>query len=320
MNLYTGVHGLSFLRLFFYRLYEWLMGGIALKELAIDERQIVCLVLLSISCSLLGSFLLLRRSLMVATALSHTALLGVVTVFVVLQYFGWRGAFLHQSMALLFFSAIIASVLTLLVEDFFSRFLRLQKDVSIALAFNMLFALGVIFVSLYTKNVHLGMEMIQGNIDGVTLFDVRALGLLAFLNVGLITLFYPTLQITSFDPILAKSLRASLFLCRWLLCFLTAATIIGAFRSVGIVLVLAFLTVPYLTAFACVKQLRAILWMAPCFGASASLVGTALSRHLLSVYSLTLSTGAIVVLTLFFQYGLVLLLQSEKNKPKEAAS
>ena len=73
----------------------------------------------------------------------------------------------------------------------------------------------------------------------------------------------------------------------------------------GVLLVLAFLVGPYLTARLFSNRLSTLLALTPALGILASIVGVALSRHFLSVYGLPLSTGGLVVCTigLFYLFG-----------------
>jgi manganese/zinc/iron transport system permease protein len=76
---------------------------------------------------------------------------------------------------------------------------------------------------------------------------------------------------------------------------LTAMTCIAAFRAVGVLLVLAFLVGPVLTARLWTNRLKTLIALSCAFGGASTLLGVALSRHFLSVYNMPLSTGGIVV-------------------------
>jgi manganese/zinc/iron transport system permease protein len=86
-----------------------------------------------------------------------------------------------------------------------------------------------------------------------------------------------------------------------------SATAIGGFRAVGVLMVLAFITGPALTARLITHDLKKMLFVACGLGALASLIGVALSRHILSVMGLALSTGGIVVCVIGILFIVVLL-------------
>ncbi len=314
MNPYWDLSFFPFLQLFFYRLFLYATGALSFQDLSIDEVQIFSLFFFSIATGIIGVFLLLRRMLMIATALSHTVLFGVIIAFLSIRFLLVDLSDLYQYPIYLFISALFSAWITALLELFLTKGLGIQKDAGIGLAFNAIFALGILLVTLFTRNMHMGIDLVTGSIDGACLQDLRLLFYVALLNSAFLAALYPALKITSFDPILAKSLGSSLALCQYVLLFLTAITIIASFRATGIVLVLSFLVVPYLCARLCTAHLSKIVFFSPLFGSIASIVGVAFSRHILSVYSVALSTGALVTVFLFIEYGCMLAYQSIRRQ------
>lgn len=284
MSPYWGANFFEFFALFFTRLFHGMWA-----HPATDEIQIGTLCMTAISCGLIGPFLVLRKMTMFANSLSHTILLGIAgTIF----FFGKEAPFdlLH-----LLVGALLAALFTALLTEGLIKGFRLQEDASIGLVFTSLFSLGIVFVTLFTRDLHLGLESVVGNVDALRLSDFRASALLALLNFSLITLFYRQFQIGSFDRGLAKALGSWSSLFHYLLLFLTAITCIGAFRAIGVILVLAFLVGPFLTARLFFHRLKSLLLASILLGCLASLLGVAFSRHLLTTFGLPLSTGGLVV-------------------------
>lgn len=240
---------------------------------------------------------------MLANSLSHTVLLGLVVSFL-LGGGGMEGLHLPHLLA----GAMVAALLTAFFTGALTRFFRLSEDASIGLVFTALFALGIVFVTLFTKDVHLGVEAIMGNADALLPGDLTSAFLLALINGGLVLLFFFPLQFTTFDRSSAASLGLPCGLFQGLLLFLTAATSIAAFRAIGVLLVLSFLVGPYLTARLFSNRLGHLLFLTPVIGIAASVIGVALARHLLTEYGLALSTGGIVsvLIALFYIVGRVL--------------
>jgi manganese/zinc/iron transport system permease protein len=79
-------------------------------------------------------------------------------------------------------------------------------------------------------------------------------------------------------------------------------TSIAAFRAVGVLMVLAFITGPPLAARLLTHDLKKMLLYSVLLGTAASLFGVALSRHILSYYGTPLSTGGITVCTIVVLY------------------
>jgi manganese/zinc/iron transport system permease protein len=93
---------------------------------------------------------------------------------------------------------------------------------------------------------------------------------------------------------------------------LVSATSIGAFRAVGVLLFLAFLVGPVLTARLLTHRLPTLIILASVFGSLSALIGVALSRHLFSVYELALSTSGLVVVVIGFFYLLAILFSQDR--------
>ena len=257
-----------------------------------DEIQMALLALLAVGCGLLSPFLVLKRMTMFVNALSHTVLLGIILSFLISSAL-WKASLFDPST--LFLGAIGASLLTAFLTYCMMRWFRLEEETTVALIFSSLFALGVIFATLFTKNVHLGVESVMGHIDAASSSDLEWLFLAVSLVVIVVPIFYRKLQIASFDSSFAKTIGIRPEKYHLLLLFLTSMVSVFAFRAVGVILVLVFLTGPYLIAKAFSKKLKMILILSPTIALFLAVIGVALSRHLLSSYHLALSTAGVVV-------------------------
>lgn len=282
----------------FFEFFSRLFQRIASFEgpLYADELQIIVLSCIAISCSIIGPLLVLKRMTMLANSLSHTILLGLASSFLLFSAAGGIG------LAHLLFGALAAGLLTVAFSKILQTIFRLQEDASIGLVFTSLFALGIVCVTLFTRDVHLGIEAVMGNADALSADDAYLSIALALANIIFLAAFYWPLQAIAFDPAhsFAMGIRAGLFDTGLL--FFMALTCIGAFRAIGVLLVLSFLVGPYLIARRFSHRLPRLLILSPVVGIFASVVGVALSRHILSVYSIALSTGGIVATLIAFLY------------------
>ncbi|NGX51579.1 MAG: Manganese transport system membrane protein MntB, partial [Chlamydiae bacterium] len=165
INPYTGETFFGFFVLFGKRLLHAFSGG-----LAPDEVQVVVLILIALSSSLVGTFLVLRKMTMVANSLSHTVLLGVVGAFLLV---GQGEELFSLSLPTLLVGALIAAFCTTFATEFVHKKLRLQEDASIGLIFTAFFALGVVLVTILARSKHLGIEAIMGNVDALHTSDVK---------------------------------------------------------------------------------------------------------------------------------------------------
>lgn len=306
MNPYWGQDFFSFLALFFGRLLQLFFGKLSFSELASDEIQIFVLFFVGVSAALVGVFLVLKKMTMLANALSHTILLGIVISYLFMQVIIGKGLLVFDN-KLLLFASLITALLTMGLTDLCKRVFKLQEDASIGLIFTFLFAIGVVLVTIYTRNVHLGSEAIMGNIDALHINDLKFTFSIACVNLIMILAFFKYYQILAFDEVLAKLLCCFPLFFQYLLLIQTSCTAIGAFRAVGVFLFLIFLTAPILSARLFTKKLKTIVAYAVLINFITIVFSVALSRHLLSVYDISISTAGLtcVCSALFYPFSLL---------------
>lgn len=287
------------------RFIAFIRGDISWDSLASDEIQILVLVGVAASSALVGTFLVLRKMTMLANSISHTILIGIVLAFLwsgQQDSHGHAGAINIHAMLI---AALIMGVLTAFLTELLTKGARLQEDASTGLVFTSLFAVGVVALTVLTRNAHIGTEVVMGNVDALQLDDCKLVYLILAMNMTLFVLFFKEFKITTFDPALAKALGIAPFFFSYLLMTQVSSTAIGAFRAVGVLMVLAFITGPALTARLLTHDLKKMLLLAVAIGAGASIIGVALSRHVLTVYGAPLSTSGLVVCTIVLCYALV---------------
>ncbi len=301
MNPYWGKNFFDFFGVLFSRLAKALCGDLPLDQLASDEIQLLVLIGIAISSSLVGTFLVLKRMTMLANSLSHTILFGIILAYLITLPFTAEGVF-ALNLPILLFGSLLTALLTTFLTQLLTRFLKVQEDASIGLVFTTLFALGVVLITLYTRNTHIGTEVVMGNVDALHLHDLKLIAIVLVSNLAITGLFYKEFQITAFDGRLASSLGISTFFFHALLMVQTAATAIGAFRAVGVLLMLAFLVGPVISARLLTHYLSRLILLAMGLGALCSVIAVALSRHILSVYHVPLSTAGLVVTLIAMTY------------------
>lgn len=310
VSLYADLNFVEFFGALLTRFFLFITGQGGQLQLAADEMQLLVLVGIAISGALVGTFLFFQRMTMLANALSHTILLGIVLSFMLARLFGGDGvaSMGHQLPFTLFFvAALLTALLTALTTQFLVSSVRLQSDASTGLVFTTFFAVGVLLVSVFTRNAHIGIEVVMGNVDGLQHKDLVLTGVILLLNCIVTYCFYRGYIVTSFDPSFAGVLGFSRPLYHYVLMLQTAITCVGAFRAVGVLMVLSFLTAPVLIARALCAHFFWFLCCAIASGVLACLLGVGLSRHILTVTGSGMSTGGLVVCTLVTLYGLVLL-------------
>lgn len=321
-NPYSNTDFFSFFWVLVQRLWGLISGALGTSALASDEIQLLVLSGVAVSGALVGTFLILRRMAMLANSLSHTILLGIVITFLFARQpemsFGEHAGELN--MQLMLAASVISGLLTAFLTEFLTKSVRLQADASTGLVFTTLFAIGILLVTLFTRNAHIGAEVVMGNVDALHREDCRLVGYIMLCNIFMVILFYRGYKVTTFDPQLAKALGFSTNFFNYLLMLQASVTCIGAFRAVGVLMVLAFITGPALTARLLTHSLKKMLLLAAALGMGASLIGVALSRHILSFYGIGLSTSGLVVCVIVVLYAIAVAFVQTRKRSVTAVS
>jgi len=234
--------------------------------------------LVSVTCGLLGCFLILRKMAMVGDAISHAVLPGIVLAFLI------SGS--RDSVIMLLGAGIIGILTTVLIE-FFHKKGNLQADASIGVTFTWLFALGVILISVFANEVDLDQDcVLHGEIayvpldlwitDSGLILGPRVLyvsGFVFLVILGFIILGYKELYLTTFDPAFATAIGVSTVLWHYLLMAAVSLTTVASFESVGAILVVAFLIAPPATAYLLTSSFPRMLLLTAVLGIVVSAAG-----------------------------------------------
>jgi manganese/zinc/iron transport system permease protein len=261
--------------------------------------------LVGISCGIVGCFLILRKMAMLADAISHTVLLGIV------------GAYLISNSLEGIYMLIGAAIVGILTA-FFVQLLHssgVQSDAAIGVVFTSLFAVGVILLSLFAGKVHLDTDhALMGEItfipwdileiNGINLGPkaVWMLGAVLVFNLIIIFLFYKEIKISSFDPDMAVALGIPVLLIHYLLMGMLSLTTVASFDSVGAILVVAMLIVPGATAYLLTDKLSVMLIISAIVGVLSAFAGYFIATifNVSISGSMAVAAGVIFAITFVF--------------------
>ena len=261
--------------------------------------------LVTASCALLGTFLVLRKMSLLGDALSHAVLPGIAVAFL-----------LSGSRAVLpmFLGAAAFGLLTALLVESLHRRWRVQEDAAIGIVFTALFALGVVIITAYAGQVDLDQECVLYGEIAYTPWDlllwgdeslgprpVWILGAVLAINLTVIALLYKEFKIAAFDPAMAMSVGINAALMHYLLMGLVALTTVASFESVGAILVVAMLIVPGAAAYLWSDRLIAVLGLAVVFGIASAVAG----YFLASFWNSSIAGAMVVVIGGIFLFSLL---------------
>lgn len=232
--------------------------------------------LVGLSCGFIGVLLILRRLAMMADAISHTVLLGIVVAYIVTRQLSG----MHMLIG-----ATVAGLLTaVLVQWFHAR--GVKQEASIGVVFTSLFAIGVVLIATQVGNAHLDIQhTLMGEITfipwerielpwiGSIPEAVFILVLVLVVVLAVILGFYKEWKITSFDPALAASLGIPVMFMHYVFMTLVSMTTVAAFDAVGAIMVVAMLITPAAAAYLWTDRLLLMLALSGSFGILSAFMG-----------------------------------------------
>ncbi|MEB6550308.1 metal ABC transporter permease [Heyndrickxia sporothermodurans] len=232
--------------------------------------------LVASSCSIVGCFLVLRKMSMIGDAISHAILPGIVIAFLLS---GTR-----DSIVMIVGATCIGLITVFLIQMFQNS--GVQSDASIGVVFTALFAVGVVLISLFTRQVDLDLDcVLYGEIayapwdtleiSGMNLGPsaVWGVGSVFFVNILVISLFYKQFKLCSFDPAMAAALGIPVVFFHYLLMSLVSITTVSSFESVGAILVVGMIIVPAATAYLLTDKLNRMIIYSMIIGILSSSIG-----------------------------------------------
>lgn len=275
-------------------------------------ETLLLLVVTAVACALPGVFLVLRRLALLSDAIGHAMLLGIVL-----------GFFVTESLTspLLIAGAALTGLVTVVLVELLHRTQLVREDAAIGLVFPALFSVAILLISTQLRNVHLDKDSVLLGKPGLATFHrleigtldlgpqgLWVMGVILLLNLGFIALFYKELKLATFDAALAAALGFAPALLHYGLMALVSVTVVGAFESVGAILVVALMIGPAAAAYLLADRLSHVLLWSAALGAAAAVLGYGVLARWLNVSI----AGSVATMTGVL-FGLAFLLAPERG-------
>jgi zinc transport system permease protein len=251
---------------------------IELLQFDFMRNALIAAVLVSVACGIVGTYVVTKRIVFISGGISHTAFGGI-----------GLGYLLGVSPIL---AAIPFSLLSALGIGIMSRRARVSEDTAIGILWTVGMALGIIFINLSPGYAPDLFSYLFGNILTVPTFDLFIMLALDAVIILTVVLLYREFSAMSFDEEFATVVGVPTRVLYLLLLCLVALSVIVLIRVVGIILVIALLTIPVAISRHFTNNLRTLMLLSTLTGIVMTLTGLWLS------YLLDLASGATIVLVL----------------------
>lgn len=268
--------------------------------------------LLGFAAGCTGAFTTLRRRALVSDAMAHATLPGIGLAFLLMAALGGDG----RALAGLLTGAALSALAGLLWLQHLTR-TRLPEDAAIAATLSVSYGAGILILTI-VQNLALGRPAgLEGFLLGSTAGMLRSEALLiaggGAVTLALLFLLRRPLAMTAFDPAHARLMGVNTRAMDMALLLLTLACVLVGLRVVGLILIVALLITPALTARLWSDRMGTVALLAGAIGAASGHLGAALSLALPD-----LPTGPAIVLTAFAAFALSALLAPGKGLVAQA--
>ncbi|TVO58971.1 metal ABC transporter permease [Denitromonas halophila] len=247
-------------------------------------------VALSLGAAPIGVFMLLRRMSLMGDAISHAILPGAAIGYLVAG----------MSLGAMTLGGIMAGVAVALAAGAVARRSALREDASLAAFYLISLAIGVLLVSLRSRNVDL-LHVLFGSVLSLDADTLMLIAGIATVSLFGLALLYRPLVIECADPAFLRQAGGPGAIAHMGFLLLAVLNLVAGFHALGTLMAVGIMVLPAATARLISDRLDAMLALAVVFALAGSLGGLLLSYHM------DVPAGPSVVMSLGLIYLLVLM-------------
>ncbi|MHC1604459.1 MAG: metal ABC transporter permease [Candidatus Methanofastidiosia archaeon] len=255
------------------------IGGTLMIELFHYEfmrNALLAGTLASVICGIIGVYVVLKRIVFISGGIAHSSFGGIGL--------GYLLGINPMITTLLF------SLLSALCIGAIKQKIKLHEDTTIGILWATGMALGIIFIGLSKGYAPDLFGYLFGNILAVSSSDLTIMFGLSIFIILIVALFFKEFLVLSFDEEFGKTVGVPTEYVYFLLLCLIALTVVILIKIVGIILVIALLTIPAATSRLVTSSVKKMMLISILIGAFSALCGLVLS------YYKDLASGATIVL------------------------
>lgn len=254
------------------------------------------IILASFVCGIIGTIIIEKKLVMMSGGIAHTAFGGI-----------GMGYYLGIEPII---GALIFAVLSSIGITKINKSTNTDSDVLIGMFWSLGMAIGILFIA-FTPGYPPDMtSYLFGDILKVSNMDITIMSAVDIVVICLIVIFFNYFKFYLFDDEFISILGIKKNVLEYILYILIACTIVVLIKVVGIILVIALLTVPPAIAKQFTYNLKKIMIISCILGIIFGLVGLILS------YYFNIASGGSIIITSVISYMIITFIKKKcvKNK------
>lgn len=257
----------------------------------------------------LGTFAYLRKQSLISDVISHAALPGTLLAFLAaVTVLGIDG----RNMIVLIIGAMIVGTIAAMLANSVTNSTKIRIDTSMAVTLTIFFGAGMLLMRIIANGAFPGKGGIQdylfGNASVMTIADLQTSVIIGMIAIAVMLLFWKEFALRSFDADHATVLGLNARVVDTLMFTTIVIAIVIGVKSVGLVLMVAFMVTPPAAARQWTSTLGGMVTLSAIFGGVGSGVGAYLSIAVTNA-----PTGPLIVLTLFGIFVVSLVLSPRRS-------
>jgi zinc transport system permease protein len=269
---------------------------VAALQFGFMRNALLAGLLVSIACGIVGTFVVIKRIVFISGGIAHAAYGGIGLGYYVrygvlpLLFAGSTAASSQRPGSWPLLGAVLFSLVAAVVMGLIQRRTKQRADTIIGVLWAIGMSIGIVFVDLTQGYKADLMSYLFGSILAVQRGELWTMLALDTLIIGLVALFYKELLAIAFDEAFATVRNVPVDAIYVLLLCMIALTVVMLMRVVGLIMVIAMLTIPPAIAGQFFRDVKRAMLGATALGILFIIVGLWLS------YSWNLTSGATIIL------------------------
>jgi zinc transport system permease protein len=240
------------------------------------QNALIAGVLISIAAGIIGSLVVVNKITFLTGGIAHSS-------------YGGIGLAIYLGIPVLF-GATVFAVLTAVIIAIITLKNRNRIDSVIGMMWASGMAIGIIFVDLTPGyNVDL-LSYLFGSIIAVSSDDLLYMTILDIFIIGIVVFFYKQILAVSYDSEFATLRGINVKFFYTLILILAALCVVAAIKAVGLILVIALLTIPTYLAESFASRLSTMMIISSILASIFTILGLVIS------YAYDISSGASIIM------------------------
>ncbi|UGV39754.1 metal ABC transporter permease [Methanococcoides orientis] len=250
-------------------------------------------LLASIACGIIGVYVVVKKIVFISGGIAHASFGGIG-----ISYFLGINPI---------FGVLPFSLFSALTMGTISKRSDVPEDTIIGILWSLGMAIGIIFIGWTPGYAPDLMTYLFGNILTVPGSDIYLMLALDAVIIGTVYVLYKEFMALCYDEEFSKVSGVPTEKLYLLLLCLIALTVVVMIRVVGLILVIALLTIPAALSRQYTSNMKIMMYLSILFGATFTITGLLLS------YYFDIASGATIIIVMATAYLLNILLQKWKR-------